>query len=250
MHVNYDALNGNCPEYDEVMALLDETTPLTREHHVSDSSFNTRWREIGGGGAHLEKGRRRRTRDDDDHAKHSCDASSEESSDWEYRNERLMHRSFNDFNGGGSVTNSLPGTRIDPKTSNFLLDSSPLDASFCSTRSELTRDQCRTRKRLRVRRLPRSMSDGEQLIVKSGSALLTPQIRRSPPATPLARSTRLLQKLDRDLVANLESDTAPEHSDTQVYEWDEYNVGDNVVSSEVTALFVKIMSFGCKKSDF
>ncbi|KAE9417426.1 hypothetical protein Angca_008545, partial [Angiostrongylus cantonensis] len=221
MHVNYDALNGNCPEYDEVMALLDETTPLTREHHVSDSSFNTRWREIGGGGVHLEKSRRRQTHDDDDHAKHSCDASSEESSDWESRNERLMHRSFNDFNGGGSVTNSLPGTRIDPKTSNFLLDSSPLDASFCSTRSELTRDQCRTRKRHRVRRLPRSMSDGEQLVVKS--ALLTPQICRSPPATPLARSTRLLQKLDRDLVANLESDTAPEHSDTQVYEWDEYN---------------------------
>uniref|UniRef100_A0A158P8C4 Protein kinase domain-containing protein n=1 Tax=Angiostrongylus cantonensis TaxID=6313 RepID=A0A158P8C4_ANGCA len=268
MHVNYDALNGNCPEYDEVMALLDETTPLTREHHVSDSSFNTRWREIGGGGVHLEKSRRRQTHDDDDHAKHSCDASSEESSDWESRNERLMHRSFNDFNGGGSVTNSLPGTRIDPKTSNFLLDSSPLDASFCSTRSELTRDQCRTRKRHRVRRLPRSMSDGEQLVVKSGSgfpfslqrcsyleahyrcpemrslfaALLTPQICRSPPATPLARSTRLLQKLDRDLVANLESDTAPEHSDTQVYEWDEYNVGDNVLFSEFTALLVKIMS--------
>ncbi|VDM75062.1 unnamed protein product [Strongylus vulgaris] len=102
------------------------------------------------------------------------------------------------------------------------LESSPLDASFCSTRSELTHGQCRTRKRLRVRRLPRSMSDGEQLIVRSGA--FTPLIRCSPPSTPLARSTRLLQKLDRDLLANLESDTAPEQSDTQVYEWDEYNV--------------------------
>lgn len=53
---------------------------------------------------------------------------------------------------------------------------------------------------------------------------LTPVIRRSPPSTPLARSTKLLQKLERDLMANLESDTAPEQSDTQVYEWDEYNV--------------------------
>ncbi|KIH52006.1 hypothetical protein ANCDUO_17899 [Ancylostoma duodenale] len=159
-----------------------------------------------------------------------------------------MNRSFNDFGGGGS----LPGARIDPKSSSFLipllrshppiqLDSSPLDASFCSTKSELTQGQCRTRKRLRVRRLPRSMSDGEQLIVRSGGFILsllkslwiavfaclgafTPQIRRSPPATPLARSTRLLQKLDRDLLANVESDTAPEQSDTQVYEWDEYNV--------------------------
>ncbi|KIH55574.1 hypothetical protein ANCDUO_14268 [Ancylostoma duodenale] len=139
-----------------------------------------------------------------------------------------MNRSFNDFGGGGS----LPGARIDPKSSSFLipllrshppiqLDSSPLDASFCSTKSELTQGQCRTRKRLRVRRLPRSMSDGEQLIVRSGA--FTPQIRRFPPATPLARSTRLLQKLDRDLLANVESDTAPEQSDTQVYEWDEYN---------------------------
>ncbi|ETN68407.1 hypothetical protein NECAME_15835 [Necator americanus] len=148
---------------------------------------------------------------------HSCDASSEDSSDWESRDDRLMNRSFNDFGGGGS----LPGARIDPKSSSFLLDSSPLDASFCSTKSELTHGQCRTRKRLRVRRLPRSMSDGEQLIVRSGA--FTPQIRRSPPTTPLARSTRLLQKLDRDLLANLESDTAPEQSDTQVYEWDEYN---------------------------
>lgn len=213
MHVNYDALNGNYPEYDEVMALLDDgTTNLTRDH-ISDS-FNTKWREIG---AHSEKTRRRRTRDDGDEAKHSCDASSEDSSDWECRDDRLMNKSFNDFGGCGS----LPGARIDPKSSSFLLDSSPLDASFCSTRSELTQGQCRTRKRLRVRRLPRSMSDGEQLIVRSGA--LTPVIRRSPPSTPLARSTKLLQKLERDLMANLESDTAPEQSDTQVYEWDEYN---------------------------
>ncbi|KAK6048731.1 hypothetical protein COOONC_13764, partial [Cooperia oncophora] len=136
--------------------------------------------------------------------------------------------SFNDFSGCGS----LPGARIDPKSSSFLqllsyrlllqLDSAPLDASFCSTRSELTQGQCRNRKRLRVRRLPRSMSDGEQLIPKSGA--FTPLIRRSPPSTPLARSTRLLQKLERDLMTNLESDTAPEQSDTQVYEWDDYNV--------------------------
>ncbi|EYC29027.1 hypothetical protein Y032_0007g3548 [Ancylostoma ceylanicum] len=213
MHVNYDALNGNYPEYDEVMALLEDGTNLAPVH-ISDS-FNTKWREIGG---HAEKTRRRRTRDDDEEAKHSCDASSEDSSDWESRDDRLMNRSFNDFGGGGG---SLPGARIDPKSSSFLLDSSPLDASFCSTKSELTQGQCRTRKRLRVRRLPRSMSDGEQLIVRSGA--FTPQIRRSPPATPLARSTRLLQKLDRDLLANVESDTAPEQSDTQVYEWDEYN---------------------------
>ncbi|RCN52966.1 hypothetical protein ANCCAN_00962 [Ancylostoma caninum] len=195
------------------MALLEDGTNLAPVH-ISDS-FNTKWREIGG---HAEKSRRRRTRDDDEEAKHSCDASSEDSSDWESRDDRLMNRSFNDFGGGGS----LPGARIDPKSSSFLLDSSPLDASFCSTKSELTQGQCRTRKRLRVRRLPRSMSDGEQLIVRSGA--FTPQIRRSPPATPLARSTRLLQKLDRDLLANVESDTAPEQSDTQVYEWDEYNV--------------------------
>ncbi|KAK6758100.1 hypothetical protein RB195_015737 [Necator americanus] len=212
MHVNCDALNGSYPEYDEVMALLDDAANLAPAH-ISDS-FNTKWREIGG---NPEKSRRRRTRDDDEEAKHSCDASSEDSSDWESRDDRLMNRSFNDFGGGGS----LPGARIDPKSSSFLLDSSPLDASFCSTKSELTHGQCRTRKRLRVRRLPRSMSDGEQLIVRSGA--FTPQIRRSPPTTPLARSTRLLQKLDRDLLANLESDTAPEQSDTQVYEWDEYN---------------------------
>ncbi|KAK5966291.1 hypothetical protein GCK32_001595 [Trichostrongylus colubriformis] len=210
MHVNYDVINGNYPEYDEVMALLDDSASVAREH-ISDS-FNTKWREIG---AHSEKTRRRRTRDDNEDAKHSCDASSEESSDWETHDDRIMNKSFNDFSGCGS----LPGARIDPKSSSFLLDSAPLDASFCSTRSELT--QGRNRKRLRVRRLPRSMSDGEQLIPKSGS--YTPLIRRSPPSTPLARSTRLLQKLERDLMTNLESDTAPEQSDTQVYEWDDYN---------------------------
>ncbi|KJH52373.1 hypothetical protein DICVIV_01465 [Dictyocaulus viviparus] len=218
MHVNYDVLNGSCPEYDEVMALLEETAP-TREQSVSDS-FNTKWREIGGGG-YLEKNRRRRAHDDDENTKHSCDASSEESSDWESRDRRLMHRSFNDFTGDGSVANSLQNGQNDPKSSSFLLESSPLDASFCSTKSELTHGQCRTRKRLRVRRLPRSMSDGEQLTVKS--SVLIPRIRQSPLMTPLARSTRLLQKLDLDLLSNLESDTAPEQSDTQVYEWDEYN---------------------------
>ncbi|WKY12908.1 hypothetical protein Q1695_004043 [Nippostrongylus brasiliensis] len=208
MHVNYDALNGNCPEYDEVMALFDDST-----REFTSDSFNTKWREIG---ANSEKtSRRRRNRDEDEQAKHSCDASSEDSSDWECREERLMNRSFNEFADIGSPERG----RIDRKSASFLLDTSSLDASFCSTRSEAT--QARTRKRLRARRLPRSMSDGEQLIVKSG--LRTPVIRRSPTSTPLARSTRLLQKLERDLMENLESDTAPEQSDTQVYEWDEYN---------------------------
>ncbi|VDL84498.1 unnamed protein product [Nippostrongylus brasiliensis] len=93
MHVNYDTLNGNCPEYDEVMALFDDST-----REFTSDSFNTKWREIG---ANSEKtSRRRRNRDEDEQAK----------------------------------------------------------------------------------------------------------------------------KLERDLMENLESDTAPEQSDTQVYEWDEYNV--------------------------
>nr|CDJ83862.1 uncoordinated protein 83 [Haemonchus contortus] len=212
MLVNCDVLNGNSPEYDEVMALLDDSTSGAHEH-ISDS-FNTKWREIGG---QSEKVRRRRIRTDNEEAKHSCDASSEESSDWETRDDRLMNKSFNDFSGCGS----LPGARIDPKSSSSLLDSAPLDASFCSTKSELAQGQCRNRKRLRVRRLPRSMSDGEQLILKSGA--FVPKILRSPPSTPLARSTRLLQKLELDLMTNSESDITPEQSDTQVYEWDDYN---------------------------
>ncbi|KIH51358.1 hypothetical protein ANCDUO_18557, partial [Ancylostoma duodenale] len=70
----------------EVMALLEDGTNLAPVH-ISDS-FNTKWREIGG---HAEKSRRRRTRDDDEEAKHSCDASSEDSSDWESRDDRLMN---------------------------------------------------------------------------------------------------------------------------------------------------------------
>ena len=63
------------------------------------------------------------------------------------------------------------------------------------------------------------------LLKKLVIGLLTPQIRISPPRTPLSSSTKLLQELDRQLLA-LESDCPPEHhDDAPAYEWDDYKVG-------------------------
>lgn len=54
--------------------------------------------------------------------------------------------------------------------------------------------------------------------------LLTPQIRVSPPRTPLSSSTKLLQQLDRQLLTS-ESDTPYDQTDdAPAYEWDDYKV--------------------------
>uniref|UniRef100_A0A1I7XIJ7 KASH domain-containing protein n=1 Tax=Heterorhabditis bacteriophora TaxID=37862 RepID=A0A1I7XIJ7_HETBA len=207
---------------DEIMALLDEDD-LPQEK-LSDS-FNTKWREIRG---HQSPRKNKLSKEIMEQlTKNSCDASSEESSDWDPQDEQVnfMTRSFNSAIMDGTP-NCLKRQRSSRGLVNIgnLLDCSEMDVSFCSTRSELPPCKSRSiRKKLRVRRMPRSMSDGEQLGIVSGP--LTPQIRVSPPSTPLANSTRLLQQLDQHLeqISNDSSDTAPEQSDVQVYEWDEYH---------------------------
>ncbi|CAB3396997.1 unnamed protein product [Caenorhabditis bovis] len=232
MYVNHDmtfSTTQKLTEYDEVMALLNDDR-LPSDISMSES-FNTKWSEIHGQRIHG----RRLSRVSKEHlenvAKNSCDASSEDSSDAEAEKEHeedLMSISFNSvsFDTSSPLKRQRSGRVL--KSSNYILDNLDMDGSFCSTKSEMPPCKSRTtaRRKLRGRRMPRSMSDGEQLgVVSSLHGLMTPSIRVSPPSTPLARSTtRLLRKLDAQLRANMDSDTAPEHSDAaQAYEWDEYN---------------------------
>ncbi|CAD6193828.1 unnamed protein product [Caenorhabditis auriculariae] len=222
MYVNHDSLNNTLtfPEYDEVMAMFDEDLPC----EGLNDSFHTKWRAI----ASKQKTSHKKGAPSREHleqlAKSSCDASSENSSDCDESRNETMNCSFNSacFDTSSPLKRQRSGRSF--KSSSVMLESLEMDASFCSTRSEML-PPCKSRslrKKLRVRRMPRSMSDGEQLGICSGS--LTPMCRMSPPSTPLARSTtRLLQKLDDELRRDGESDTAPEQSDAQVYEWDEYN---------------------------
>ncbi|CAI4224670.1 unnamed protein product [Auanema sp. JU1783] len=219
MHVNYEQSSIILPDFDEVMALLDEDTMGNKD--VMSESFNTKWCEIRA----RQSTRRSRVSKEflDQMAKNSCDASSEDSLDYDVPEDDLMTRSFN--TNLLDSTSSLKRNRSQRgRSSNILWDCSEMEASICSTRSELPPCLGRSlRKKLRVRRMPRSMSDGEHLASKA-IGLLTPRIRVSPPPTPLSSSTRLLQQLDRDLAAATESDsTCPEQSDTPVYEWDDYN---------------------------
>ncbi|PAV81772.1 hypothetical protein WR25_17513 [Diploscapter pachys] len=215
MYVSHDLeqddMSSSLTEFDEVMALLEDSNSMNNEMD-NNESFNTKWREIRG-----EDKKKKLGRKEDLGAKHSCDASSEESSDCEEKMmEQIMNRSFT-FSNDYSTSTPLKRNRSQRglKVSGNCLFDSDMAASFCSTRSDFSSRG--RRKRLRVRRLPRSLSDGEQLSAMTGMVLT------SPP-TPLASSTRLLQQLDEQLQqSNKDSDTAGDQSEGQVYEWDDYN---------------------------
>ncbi|CAJ0582819.1 unnamed protein product, partial [Mesorhabditis spiculigera] len=231
MIVNYDALNNTAQQndFDDVLKLMDD------ECEMGDS-FHTEWREI------RADAQRRRSRTDRQFIfgsfldKASCDASSEDSSDLDglkENDDQLLenHSPMNRSMISNITLESTPvqygslkrvrGQRPGKKTSSLLLETTEMDASFCSTRSELVPgrqiNNMRMRKKLKIRRLPRSMSDGEQL-----GFGCNPTVRISPPRTPVSRSTRLLQRLD-DALCHPDSDTtAPEQSDAAAYEWDDY----------------------------
>ncbi|KAF1751376.1 hypothetical protein GCK72_017930 [Caenorhabditis remanei] len=231
MYVNHDSTfltTQNLPEYDEVMALMDnEDLPMDIS---MTESFNTKWREIHGQKKPLRRASRPSREQMDLIAKSSCDASSEDSSEGEHQTQledepEMMSVSFNSASFDTSSPLKRQRSARGLKNASFLYDSLEMDGSFCSTRSEML-PPCKTRslarRKLRVRRMPRSMSDGEQLGVVSckPEGLMTPMIRVSPPSTPVRR---LLRKLDEQ-IRNRDSDTAPEHSDAaQAYEWDEYH---------------------------
>uniref|UniRef100_A0A1I7UMR4 KASH domain-containing protein n=1 Tax=Caenorhabditis tropicalis TaxID=1561998 RepID=A0A1I7UMR4_9PELO len=230
MYVNHDSTflaTQNLPEYDEVMALMDNED-LPMDMSMSES-FNTKWREIHGQKKPSRRASRPSREQMDLIAKSSCDASSEDSSEGENQTNledesEMMSVSFNSASFDTSSPLKRQRSTRGLKNASFL-DSIEMDGSFCSTRSEML-PPCKTRslarRKLRVRRMPRSMSDGEQLGVVSSKpeGMLTPMIRVSPPATPVRR---LLRKLDEQIRCR-DSDTAPEHSDAaQAYEWDEYN---------------------------
>lgn len=231
MYVNHDSTfltSQNLPEYDEVMALMDNDD-LPMDMSMTES-FNTKWREIHGQKKPLRRASRPSREQMDLIAKSSCDASSEDSSDGENHTNledesEMMSVSFNSASFDHSSPLKRQRSTRGLKNASFLYDSLEMDGSFCSTRSEML-PPCKTRslarRKLRVRRMPRSMSDGEQLGVVSckPEGMMTPMIRVSPPSTPVRR---LLRKLDEQ-IRNRDSDTAPEHSDAaQAYEWDEYN---------------------------
>lgn len=231
MYVNHDSTfmtTQNLPEYDEVMALMDNDD-LPMDMSMTES-FNTKWREIHGQKKPLRRASRPSREQMDLIAKSSCDASSEDSSDGENHTNledesEMMSVSFNSASFDHSSPLKRQRSTRGLKNASFLYDSLEMDGSFCSTRSEML-PPCKTRslarRKLRVRRMPRSMSDGEQLGVISckPEGMMTPMIRVSPPSTPVRR---LLRKLDEQ-IRNRDSDTAPEHSDAaQAYEWDEYN---------------------------
>ncbi|CCD74263.1 Nuclear migration protein unc-83 [Caenorhabditis elegans] len=231
MYVNHDSTflaTQNLPEYDEVMALMDDDD-LPMDMSMTES-FNTKWREIHGQKKPLRRASRPSREQMNLIAKSSCDASSEDSSEGENQTNleddpEMMSVSFNSAQFDTSSPLKRQRSARGLKNASFLYDSLEMDGSFCSTRSEML-PPCKTRslarRKLRVRRMPRSMSDGEQLGVVSSKpeGMMTPMIRVSPPSTPVRR---LLRKLDEQ-IRNRDSDTAPEHSDAaQAYEWDEYN---------------------------
>ncbi|CAI2354009.1 unnamed protein product [Caenorhabditis sp. 36 PRJEB53466] len=253
MYVNHDSTflaTQNLPEYDEVMALMDcEDLPMDMS---MTESFNTKWREIHGQKKPLRRASRPSREQMDIIAKSSCDASSEDSSEGESPSQleedtEMMSVSFNSasFDHSSPLKRQRSGRGL--KNASFLYDSLEMDGSFCSTRSEMLppcKSRSLARRKLRVRRMPRSMSDGEQLGVTSSKpeGLLTPMIRVSPPSTPV---TRLLRKLDAQIRNNMDSDTAPEHSDAaQAYEWDEYNPPqkDDSVADRHTPIMAEISS--------
>ncbi|CAP36271.1 LOW QUALITY PROTEIN: Protein CBG18943 [Caenorhabditis briggsae] len=231
MYVNHDSTfftNQNLPEYDEVMALMDNDD-LPMDMSMTES-FNTKWREIHGQKKPLRRMSRPSREQMDLIAKSSCDASSEDSSDGENQTNLedesdMMSVSFNSASFETSSPLKRQRSTRGLKNASFLYDSLEMDGSFCSTRSEMLppcKARSLARRKLRVRRMPRSMSDGEQLgvVPSKVEGVMTPMIRVSPPSTPVRR---LLRKLD-DQIRNRDSDTAPEHSDAaQAYEWDEYN---------------------------
>ncbi|CAJ0939927.1 unnamed protein product, partial [Mesorhabditis belari] len=240
MIVNYDTMNSTVHEndFDEVLKLMDDDCKMS-------DSFHTEWREI------RADAQRRRSRSDRHSilnsimlGKASCDASSEDSSDFdgmmnrdEDNDENFLENSPMNRSMISNVTiestptqfgslkrgRSQRGLLLPKNASTLLLEVTEMDASFTSTRSEFVpgkqHNNMRLRKRLKVRRLPRSMSDGEHLGLPNSAH---PTVRVSPPKTPLARSTRLLQRLDQAL-HNQDSDTtAQEQSDHAAYEWDDY----------------------------
>ncbi|VDK43641.1 unnamed protein product [Anisakis simplex] len=92
-----------------------------------------------------------------------------------------------------------------------ILSSNPFAYSHIVTSSSI-RTRRSARRKLRARRLPRSMSDGEQLGTSMNASTYS-----APPATNPSYHCRTPLR-DSDTTT-----TAPEHSDAQTYEWDEYN---------------------------
>ncbi|GMT10612.1 hypothetical protein PFISCL1PPCAC_1909 [Pristionchus fissidentatus] len=211
-------------EYDEVLALLDDTDSV---------HSGTNWRELRG---RVSPARRSKEIID---GKQSCDASSEESSSWEFDgvNEHLLSTSLHSHLADDFFSLKRPRGSTGRLNISSMLNStisSEMDASFCSTRSENPlRGRMRgMRKKIRPRRLPRSMSDGEHLGLASHSfsGLDTPVIHISPPSTPLAASLSLLRRLDDDLMGDEQIEggrgrgryeSGGEESAT--YEWDDYH---------------------------
>lgn len=196
MYVNHDSTflaTQNLPEYDEVMALMDDDD-LPMDMSMTES-FNTKWREIHGQKKPLRRASRPSREQMNLIAKSSCDASSEDSSEGENQTNleddpEMMSVSFNSAQFDTSSPLKRQRSARGLKNASFLYDSLEMDGSFCSTRSEML-PPCKTRslarRKLRVRRMPRSMSDGEQLGVVSSKpeGMMTPMIRVSPPSTPV-----------------------------------------------------------------
>ncbi|CAI5453006.1 unnamed protein product [Caenorhabditis angaria] len=243
MYVNHDlSFNNtqnisNLSEFDEVMALYDDSMLPTDLAQMSES-FNTKWREIHHRDYHKS---RRSLTTTTTIEKSSCDASSEDSSEGSVQDDEhddhqdLMNMSFNSVFENSS-TSPLKRQRSGRglKSSTFLLNTIDMNGSIYSTKSESPcvaatseKRMSLTRRKLRVRRMPRSMSDGEQLGIFSSNSDGLVKIQISPPRS----TTQLLRQLDDDLQHSQQQQDEGSSSDNQqsdsgqqqAYEWDEYN---------------------------
>ncbi|KAF8387410.1 unc-83 [Pristionchus pacificus] len=217
-------------EYDEVLALLEDNESV---------HSGTNWRELRG---RISPNLRKSKELID--GKQSCDASSEESSSWECDgvNEQLLSTSLHshladDFFSLKRTRGSNGRLNLTMLTSTI---SSEMDASFCSTRSENPIRSSRMRgmrKKIRPRRLPRSMSDGEHLGLTNTNydGMDTPIVHISPPSTPLASSLSLLRRLDDDIIgdeqiAGIRRRYESGGEESANYEWDDYHKSSELLS--------------------
>uniref|UniRef100_F1KQQ1 Nuclear migration protein unc-83 n=1 Tax=Ascaris suum TaxID=6253 RepID=F1KQQ1_ASCSU len=237
----HDIVTGN--DIKEILSMLDdeENGNLQSEQFQEQMDVlkqGTRWCEFKSGRRHSFK-----PPSHDNllaiNGKNSCDASSEESDDMpgdvpnlsvsmsesqfnslkrRYRGRSTTHEHITTYSG---LRNSSVGAiSKDMETSMFSNSSQPQSDVMCMsevmTQSfTLTptvsgiRNRRIIRRKLRARRLPRSMSDGEQL-----GTWMNASTYSAPPSATAYQSTPL-----RDSDAT----TAPEHSDAPPYEWDDYN---------------------------
>ncbi|GMR59058.1 hypothetical protein PMAYCL1PPCAC_29253, partial [Pristionchus mayeri] len=205
-------------EYEEVLALLEDTDSI---------HSGTNWRELRG---RVSPVRRRKETKDIENGKQSCDASSEESSSWEYDgvNEHLLSTSLHSHLANDFFSLKRP-RGSNGRLNLSMLTSSEMEASFSSTRSDNPIRTTRIggiRKKIRPRRLPRSMSDGEQigLTTTNYCGMETPRVL-FPPSTPLAASLSLLRRLEDDIIGDEEGMRRYESGgeESANYEWDDYH---------------------------